>query len=99
MSAADLTNGRAATVRRLDARAWVVWTVAAGLIVTLTRNPLYILLVLLAAELVRATWGVERATLELPLLRIGGIILLFSALFNVLFVHLGETVLIRLPAG
>lgn len=84
---------------RLDARAWVLWTVAAGLLVTLTRNPLYLAIILLAVLLVRATWQMADGKLRLPLLRIAGVILLFSAGFNLLFVHVGSTVLVELPAG
>lgn len=85
--------------KRLDARAWVLWTLAAALLTTLTRNPLYILIILLAARLVALRWQPADAPLKLPLWRLGLVILLFSTLFNLLFVHLGQTVLLTLPAG
>ncbi len=78
---------------------WLTWTLTAALLTTLTRNPLYIIILLLAARLVGLTWQQTDAPLRLPLLRLGGVILTFSTLFNLLFVHIGQTVLFRLPAG
>lgn len=83
--------------RRLDARAWVMWTLAAALLTMLTRNPLYILIILFAARLVGVTWQQRDAAFKLPLLILALTILTFSTLFNMLFAHLGETVLLTLP--
>lgn len=88
----------------LDARVWVVWTAAVALLATLTRNPLYLLLILLAVRLVAVTWRQktavpETAVFPLPLGRLAAIMLTFSTLFNLLFVHVGSTVLLRLPTS
>lgn len=83
---------------RIDARAWVVWTLAAALLTTLTRNPFYIIILLLAARLVGLTWQ-QADAFKLPLLRTLLVILTFSTLFNMLFAHVGETVLLTLPSG
>lgn len=91
------TSTSLSSSHRLDARVWLVWTLAAALLTTLTRNPLYIVILLLAARLVGLTWRQADAPLRLPLLRFGLVILTFSTLFNVLFVHVGNTVLFRLP--
>ena len=82
---------------RLDARAWVVWTLAAALLTTLTRNPFYILILLLAARLVGEVWQQADEAFKLPLWRTLLVILTFSTLFNMLFAHVGETVLLTLP--
>lgn len=82
---------------RVDARAWVIWTLAAALLAMLTRNPLYILIILLAARLVGMRWQDSQTTFQLPLGRIVLIVLTFSTTFNFLFVHIGSTVLFRLP--
>jgi energy-coupling factor transport system permease protein len=83
---------------RLDARAWVVWTLITAVLATTTRNPFYILILLLAARLVSLNWGGKAGPFQLPLLRLLIIILTFSTLFNLFFVHLGQTVLFTLPA-
>ncbi|MDV7402071.1 hypothetical protein RZS08_62190, partial [Arthrospira platensis SPKY1] len=74
---------------RLDARAWVVWTLATAVLVTATRNPFYTLILLLAVRLVSVTWGGKEGPFQLPLLRVLLIILAFSTLFNFFFVHVG----------
>jgi energy-coupling factor transport system permease protein len=84
---------------RIDARAWLIWTLSAAVLTMLTRNPLYIVIILLAVRLVALTWEQEDAAFKLPLLRLLLIILLFSTLFNMLFAHVGQIVLVTLPAG
>lgn len=80
-----------------DARAWMAWAGAAGLLAMLTRNPLYALLLILVARLVEAACGRRESGLTLPWARLALAVLLLSTLFNGLFVHTGETVLGRLP--
>ncbi len=80
-----------------NARAWLVWTAAAAILALVTRNPLYALLLILAARLVEAACGRREPALELPWRRIAVAVLLFSTLFNALLVHTGETILFRLP--
>lgn len=82
---------------RLDARAWLIWTLSAAMLTMLTRNPLYIFIILLAVRLVAISWQQEEAAFKLPLLRMLAIILLFSTVFNMLFAHVGEHVLFTLP--
>lgn len=83
---------------RLDARAWVVWTMITAVLVTTTRNPFYTLILLLAARLVSLNWGGKAGPFQLPLLRLLIVILIFSTTFNLFFVHLGQTMLFTLPA-
>lgn len=80
----------------LDTRAWMIWVTAAAVVTMAGRNPLYTLALLMVALVV---WQNHRAGMQLPLLRLGVIILLFSTLFNLFWVHLGTTVLFRLPSG
>ncbi len=81
---------------RLDARAWLVWVVAAAVATMLVQNPLYTLIVLLAALLAYQKDGLG-VGLNLPLVRLGVVILLFSTFFNLLWIHTGSNVLWRLP--
>ena len=83
--------------QRRDARAWVVWTAAAAVIVMVAHNPLYTILLLLAVSVMKASFSDENAGLDLPLWRIGFAVIALSTLFNALFVHVGATVLFRLP--
>lgn len=81
--------------------AWVAWLVAAlGLLVT-TRNPLYLVLILLCIAIVRAATAAPAGEAWSPPLSVwlfGAIIVPPSALFNALSNHVGDTVLFRLPA-
>lgn len=85
--------------QRRDPRAWVVWTAAAAILVMVARNPLYTIILLLAVSLVKVVHGDEDRGLNLPLWRIGLVVIILSTLFNALFVHVGATVLFRLPAS
>jgi energy-coupling factor transport system permease protein len=82
-----------------NARAWIVWTGAAGILAMIVRNPLYALLLILIARLVDASCGQAERGLRFPWGRIAVAVLALSTLFNALFVHSGETVLFRLPPG
>lgn len=82
-----------------DARGWMVWLLAAAVLVMMTRNPLYTLILLLAVKLVDMVCARPDAAFKLPLLRIGAVLLLLATLFNALFVHVGSTVLFRIPSG
>ena len=84
---------------KVDARAWVAWLVAAMALTMIARNPLYSLILLLVGQVVGAVWGRPNAGVPIPLWRIGLVILLFAIAYNALSVHIGETVLLRLPAG
>jgi energy-coupling factor transport system permease protein len=87
-------------MRTFDARAWGVWLLAGGLLALSTRNPLYLLLLLVISRLVhRACAPPGETALRLPFWRLAGVILLFSTLFNLLTAHVGETELATLPAG
>lgn len=79
--------------------AWVAWLVAAMLPTILTQNPFYLLLIILAVSLnyfsldrsspTAQGWGV--------FLRLGLFLVLFSILFNLVFVRAGATPLFTLP--
>ncbi len=87
----------------LHAGAWLCWLAAVVIILTLTRNPIYLALTL--------AWiaGVGLAAARIPNQAQGGlplspwrfalIVVPLSALFNALTVHVGRTVLARLPAS
>lgn len=88
-----------ASPRRYDARAWLVWLAAGGLLVLATRNPLYLVVLLAVSRAVQAVCEArEGAAWRLPFWRIAALILVFSTLFNLLTAHIGQTVLARLPA-
>ena len=87
-------------MRVFDPRAWVVWLLAGGLLALSTRNPLYLLLLLIISRVVHGACAVPgAAALRLPFWRLAGAILLFSTLFNLLTAHVGETELAALPDG
>ncbi len=77
----------------------MVWVVSAAAAVMLVHNPVYTVIVLLAARVAGVVCARSDAPFSLSLARIGGLILALSALFNMLMVHVGELVLFRLPAN
>jgi energy-coupling factor transport system permease protein len=82
---------------RVNAKPWVIWIGAAAILVMAARNPMYALIVLLVTVLMKATFGRPDREGDLPLWRLAVVFLFISAAYNALFVHVGETVLIRLP--
>jgi energy-coupling factor transport system permease protein len=85
--------------RPVNARAWIIWVIAAALIVFTTRNPLYLAIILLAARVVEAVGKRPGAGLTLVFWRLALAVLFFSMLFNMLLVHVGQTVLFTLPSN
>jgi len=86
-------------MRTFRAQAWGVWLLAGGALVLATRNPLYLLLLLVISRVVQASCASRATGPRLRYGRIAAFILLFSTLFNLLTAHVGETVLLTLPAG
>jgi len=81
----------------LDARAWLLWALAVLVTASSTRNPLYVVLVLLIAAAVELACTPRRRGGLPASFRFGAVAVPLAALFNGLTVHLGETVLFRLP--
>ena len=79
----------------LNARAWLVWIAAALLVAMLATNPLYLVIVLLCAAIVRAGFGAGGTSL--PVWRFGVTVVAFSTVYNALLTHFGDTVLVTLP--
>jgi energy-coupling factor transport system permease protein len=80
-----------------DARAWLIWIAAAAILAMAARNPLYSLILLLASRLVDMTWTVRRPPGRLPFWRAAALILVLSAAYQALFVHMGMITLFDLP--
>ena len=86
---------------RLHPRAWIAWLAAAIITLSLSRNPVYLLLIILCIAVVSRALRSQAETpvLPLPLLRLSLVIITLSALFNFVTAHFGQTVLFTLPAG
>lgn len=86
--------------------AWAAWITATVIALTVTRNPWLLALIIAIIALIYRQQarpparGAEDVSLShpLPLLRLGLLIIATSAVFNVLMVHVGEHVFLRLPA-
>lgn len=78
---------------------WLLWLIAALLPAMLTRNPLYLIILLLAVAVAYNTIGRLSPVADSwrLFLKAGLILASFSILFNTLTVHYGETVLFTLP--
>jgi energy-coupling factor transport system permease protein len=68
-----------------------------AVITLMTRNPFYIIILLLAARLVQTACTVSGAEMRFHFWRLATIIILASIVFNMLMVHIGQTVLFTLP--
>ena len=87
--------------------AWVVWLIATLILFSSTRNPLYLILLLLSLGIINNAlkrYQLEESndpertnTLPISPLRIGLMLIALSALFNAAISHYGETVLFSLP--
>jgi energy-coupling factor transport system permease protein len=81
-----------------DARVWLLWALTMLVAASSTRNPLYLVIMLLLALLVGANSETSqgRRALLSPL-RFAAVAMMLSALFNGLTAHVGDTALLRLP--
>jgi energy-coupling factor transport system permease protein len=82
--------------------AWLSWLIAAVVLLSSTRNPLYLLLMLLCLAVVSRTVQLALPTARPPAIspwRFALIVVPLGALFNALMVHAGNTILFQLPAG
>jgi len=78
---------------------WMLWLTMALLPAMVTRNPLYLAILLVAVAVAYSTMG-RRSTMASSwglFLKAGLILASFSILFNLLTVHYGETVILTLP--
>jgi energy-coupling factor transport system permease protein len=82
----------------LDARVWLLWALTTLVTASSTRNPLYVIVLLLIATVVGGACAAgEGRRAPLSPLRFAMIAVPLSALFNGLTVHFGDTVLFHLP--
>jgi energy-coupling factor transport system permease protein len=79
--------------------AWVCWLIAVLVILSITRNPLYLVLILMCVLFVGIS--VRQATAGLPrpfsVWKLAGWIILLATTFNALTSHYGATVLFTIP--
>jgi len=82
----------------LDARTWLVWALSTLVVASSTRNPLYGLLLLLVTWAVYALCAPSDVPgMTLSPVRLASLVIPLAIVFNGLTVHLGDTVLFRLP--
>ena len=83
----------------VDVRAWLLWALTVLVVASSARNPFYVVLLLLITMVVGATCAPARGRRGAPSsLRFAAVAVPMAALFNGLTAHLGDTVLLRLPA-
>lgn len=83
----------------IHAMAWALWLTAVVILLSVTRNPLYIALVLLWVAVVTSSAALAQplAPRLLSPWRFGLVVMPTAALINGLHVHVGATVLLTLP--
>jgi energy-coupling factor transport system permease protein len=79
--------------------AWIGWLGATLVILSVTRNPLYLALTLACIGIVAAARRDNAHSAPIPLspVRFGIIVITLSAIFNAVSVHAGRTILFELP--
>lgn len=79
--------------------AWVSWLIAILVLLSITRNPLYLVLILLCVLFVGVSLRKTGVGLPgtLPLWKLAGWIILLATLFNALTSHYGTTILFTIP--
>jgi len=84
-----------------DPRAWATWVLTALVVASSTRNPLYVVLVLLSTMVVGGSCASDanqgRQAVIAPV-RFAAVALPFAAVFNAATAHIGEVVFFRLPS-
>ena len=82
----------------IDSRTWLVWTLLTMVLAVLNRNPLVAIVVLLIALAVESG-GRANQSRQLPFspMRIAGVVIVVSSVYNGIAVHVGNTVLFQLP--
>ncbi len=83
--------------RRFAAQSWVVWLISISVITLVTRNPFYLIILLLIARVVESTCFVTSTRVKIHFWRLAAIIMMGSILFNLLMVRVGGTILFNLP--
>lgn len=81
----------------MNTRVWAVWVAAASLPALLNRNPLYLILALLAVAVVRLQLESVHHARSLPVWRFGLMVVIVAPLWNALTAHSGEAVVLTLP--
>ncbi len=79
--------------------AWVGWLAAALVALSATRNPLHLILTLLAIAVVHVAAAARSSFVAVSPLRFALIVIPLAALFNAATAHFGDTVLWRWPAN
>ena len=83
----------------LQSRTWLLWLLLAFAVLLSTRNPVYLLLMLLAVQLVGHVCGQAGVGWQLRWWPLVPIVLLLPSFFHMASVHSGDTVLWTLPAS
>lgn len=84
--------------RSLNPVSWITWVGAVLVALSATRNPLYLIAVLLWIAIVSATIeDADTPPIPISIIRFGLVVVMLSAVFNALTVHVGSTELFRLP--
>jgi len=83
----------------MNARVWAIWVLNASLPALLSRNPLHLIVALLAVAVVRAQLGEGGRDRSLPIWRLGLTMIVVATMWNALTAHYGETILLTLPAS
>jgi len=87
------------TSYRYQSKVWVLWLLAALLPAILTKNPIYLLIIILAVGVNYTTLDTKSPTVQgwRAFLYFGLVLVLISTAFNILFVRAGMTHLFTLP--
>jgi energy-coupling factor transport system permease protein len=82
---------------KYNARAWIVWVVVIAILAMMARNPLYSIILLALSLTAVRFFSTQKSPFQSFFLPMTLTILLFSAIYHALFIHVGDHVLLELP--
>jgi len=83
---------------RFSSRAWILWVLAIAILAMSARNPLYSIILLVLSLLAIKFYSRSESPMQAVFLQVSLVILIFSSLYHALFIHIGDHVIVELPA-
>ncbi len=83
---------------RFSSRAWILWVLAIAILAMSARNPLYSIILLALSLLAIRLYGRSESPMQAMFVQVSIAILIFTSLYHALFIHIGDHVILELPA-
>lgn len=84
---------------KLHTYAWIAWLLSGLVLVSSTRNPLYLILLILVLWIVQSSLRQTESRMPISTLKFSISVLLLSSVLNAFISHFGETILFNIPGN